>query len=101
MEEVKQDNVPTSTAKEINVPEWEHNATAADQRGPTSNHFANTFGAARSRFNGLMPAHKRYCRMSRRVFLLVVLATFLALLALIIGLAVGLTKQSQYVANIN
>jgi hypothetical protein len=44
-----------------------------------------------ARFDSALPPHKRYFgRISRRTLLVIMLAAFLCLLALIIGLAVGL-----------
>jgi hypothetical protein len=49
------------------------------------------------RFDRVLPPHRRYCGRSRRTLLLAVLALLLCLLALVIGLAVGLTRKSGYV----
>lgn len=51
--------------------------------------------ALADRFDRVLPPHRRYLGRSRRTFLFIVLALFLCLLALIIGLAVGLTKSSK------
>jgi len=48
-------------------------------------------------FNRLIPPHKRYLGHSRRTLFIVVGVLFLCLLALIIGLAVGLKGGSKYV----
>ena len=74
--------------KEIQIPEWEHAGAATDARQPS--------GAMRAglgaKLDSVLPSHKRYLGMRRKVFLLALLAA-LALLALIIGLAVGLTQD--------
>lgn len=49
------------------------------------------------KFDRVIPPHKRILGLSRKIFCLIVLAVFLCLLALIIGLAVGLTKNHKYV----
>jgi hypothetical protein len=78
--------------KEVEVPEWEHTGAAVDSgtatRAPGS--------TLRQKFDSAMPPHKKYLGMKRKVFLLVLLVAFLALLALIIGLAVGLSQKSKY-----
>jgi hypothetical protein len=78
--------------KEVEVPEWEHTGAAIDNgtatRAPGS--------ALRQKFDSAMPPYKKYLGMKRKVFLLVLLVAFLALLALIIGLAVGLSQKSKY-----
>ena len=47
------------------------------------------------KFNAVLPRSRSYFGLKRRTFLIVVACAFLALLALIIGLAVGLTKHSK------
>ncbi|KAJ4987865.1 hypothetical protein SVAN01_06595 [Stagonosporopsis vannaccii] len=47
------------------------------------------------RFDRALPPHKRYLGCSRRTFLIVLLIALVCLLALIIGLAVGLSKKSE------
>lgn len=44
-------------------------------------------------FDRILPPHKRYLGRSRRTFLIALLVAFLCLLALIIGLAVGLSRK--------
>jgi hypothetical protein len=51
--------------------------------------------ALSDRLDRMLPPHKRYFGRSRRTLLIVVLAAFLCLLALIIGLAVGLGGGSK------
>jgi len=50
--------------------------------------------ALSDRFDRMMPPHKRYLGRRRRTFLIVLLVAFVCLLALVIGLAVGLSKKS-------
>lgn len=50
--------------------------------------------ALSDRLDRILPPHKRYLGRSRRTFLLALLVAFICLLALIIGLAVGLSKKS-------
>ncbi|KAM0708593.1 hypothetical protein Q7P35_005245 [Cladosporium inversicolor] len=80
-------NSQSLTDKEVEVPEWEHTAA-----GPVT-HSAKP--SLKEKFDTAMPPHKRYLGMKRNIFLLALLAAFLALLALIIGLAVGLTQKSK------
>lgn len=51
--------------------------------------------ALSDRFNRMLPPHKRYFGRSRRALLIAVGVAFLCLLALIIGLAVGLGGGSK------
>lgn len=48
-----------------------------------------------NRLDRILPPHKRYLGRSRRTLLIALLSAFLCLLALIIGLAVGLTRKSK------
>lgn len=47
------------------------------------------------RFDRLLPPHRRYLGRSRRTFLIALLVVFVCLLALVIGLAVGLSNKSK------
>jgi hypothetical protein len=51
--------------------------------------------ALSDRFDRILPPHKRYLGRSRRTLLIIILVAFLCLLALIIGLAVGLGRGSK------
>jgi hypothetical protein len=48
------------------------------------------------RFDRILPPHRRYFGRSRRTLLIAILVAFLCLLALIIGLAVGLGGKKKY-----
>lgn len=77
--------------KEVEVPEWEHTNGSNGARPVT--HSAKP--SLKEKFDTAMPPHKKYLGMKRNIFLLALLAAFLALLALIVGLAVGLTQKSK------
>lgn len=51
--------------------------------------------ALSDRLDRILPPHKRYFGRSRRTLLIAILVAFLCLLALVIGLAVGLSKKSE------
>ncbi|KAH7120977.1 RlpA-like double-psi beta-barrel-protein domain-containing protein-containing protein [Dendryphion nanum] len=55
---------------------------------------AATGWAIADRLDRVLPPHRRYLGRSRRTFLIVIIVIFIALLALVIGLAVGLSKKS-------
>lgn len=92
-------------SKETRVPEWEHVAAARAEQGGNiesnngiKTHRSSPFGATAawsSTFDRVLPPHRTYLRLSRKRFLIVLLCAFLALLALIIGLAVGLQGSSK------
>ena len=56
--------------------------------------------ALSDRFDRLLPPHKRYFGRTRRTLLIAILVIFLCLLALIIGLAVGLKKNGDKPQNL-
>jgi hypothetical protein len=85
----------TNTAPTTHVPEWE--TPSVDPK--KENHgFAGTLN--KTTFTGfidrILPPHKKYLGLRRNPFILIIILGLLALLALIIGLAVGLTKHNQY-----
>jgi hypothetical protein len=51
--------------------------------------------ALKDRFDRVLPPHRRYLGRSRRTLLIIILVAFVCLLALIIGLAVGLSGGSK------
>lgn len=52
--------------------------------------------AIADRFDRILPPHRRYFGRSRHTLLIVIGIAFLCLLALIVGLAVGLSGKSKY-----
>ena len=52
--------------------------------------------ALSDRLDRVLPRHKRYCGRSRKTLLIILLVVALCLLALIIGLAAGLSKRKKY-----
>lgn len=90
---------PLSEPNTIQIPEWDSNAvhTSKDGIATTSQPGAHHGGKAvlQEKFNAVLPRSRSYFGLKRRTFLIVVACAFLALLALIIGLAVGLTKHSK------
>lgn len=56
---------------------------------------AGTGWAFADHFDRILPPHRRYLGRSRRTFLIAIGIAILCLLALIVGLAVGLSKKSK------
>ena len=79
--------------KEIQIPEWDEAAVAT--HASTSKAQAISHSNLSRKFNEVLPPHRRYLGLGRKPFLWIVLAVSLGLLALIIGLAVGLTTGSS------
>ncbi|GAB1738177.1 hypothetical protein NU219Hw_g2707t1 [Hortaea werneckii] len=78
--------------KEIEIPEWE-NAAVGHKTKDTAGDLTGT----RSLLDRVLPPQKRYLGLKRKTFLWIILATSLCLLALIVGLSVGLTTGSRQV----
>jgi hypothetical protein len=49
----------------------------------------------RDRFNNVMPSHRTYVGLRRRNFLIAVVVAFIVLLAIIIGVAVGVSRKNS------
>ncbi len=96
MEEPKE----SQACQEYRLPEWE---TTARHRGDdeknasTTQRATNIKATISGNFNRLMPGHRKYCGLSRRLACIVICLILLALLALILGLAVGLSKRNRFV----
>ena len=92
------DTQPTDHAQAVHqVPEWEHIAAQKEAGTAVAAPAANTTPGTswRTQFDARMAPHRRYFGMSRKLFLLVLVGVTIALLALVIGLAAGLTGKSK------
>lgn len=83
--------------KEVEVPDWEHNP-GGNENDTSAKPSASIVVTMRQKLDSIMPSRKKYLGMRRKIFLIVLLASTLALLALVIGLSVGLTQGSKYIA---
>lgn len=79
--------------KGIEVPEWEHTAAANSHDGHSR--LRATRASFESKIDSILPPHRRYLGLTRKAFLWIVLVVCLVLVALIIGLAAGLSQQSR------
>ncbi|KAH0293805.1 hypothetical protein KCU62_g968, partial [Aureobasidium sp. EXF-3399] len=78
------------------MPEWDNNAKVGATA--TTSHTGNQSGGKivlQEKFNAILPRSRSYFGLKRRTFLIVLACGLLALLALIIGLTVGLTKHTN------
>ncbi|KAG8631719.1 hypothetical protein KVT40_000859 [Elsinoe batatas] len=90
----------------IQVPEWEHEGAGRHGSGDAekslhvqhairfdalNDTFTSTRNKVRPRFDAILPPNRTYLGLKRIWFVVAIVCAFVALLALIIGLAVGLT----------
>ena len=83
--------------QEFHLPEWE---TTARHRGETRVPTGQKSSVKKRLFllfESVMPGHRKYFGCSRKIACIIVLVGLLILLALILGLAIGLSKKSRYV----
>ena len=113
MDSIRRKPVATSHAQSGDAPKVAEVDTAAVQPqhtvfAPENEHkqISNTNGPKPLRLRvhemieNIFPSHRRYCGLSRRWACIVVLVVFLALLALILGLAIGLSLRNQSVTSL-
>ena len=74
----------------FHLPEWE---TTSRHRGEKR---SNVKERAFIIFDRVMPGHRKYCGLSRKIVCIAITTTLLLLLALILGLAIGLSQKSRY-----
>jgi len=78
------------------MPEWDNNAkVGATATASRTRNCSSGKAVLQEKFNAVLPRSRSYFGLKRRTFLIVLACGLLALLALIIGLAVGLTKHSN------
>ena len=82
---------------EFHLPEWETTARHRGEKHAQTGQGSHVKEQAFTVFDRLMPGHRKYFGFSRKITCIVILLTFLTLLALILGLAIGLSKKSRYV----
>jgi hypothetical protein len=87
--------------KEVDTARVAETSWDTPEEGPSPKKFGGAGLGAKwalsDRFDRILPPHKRYLGRSRRTLLIVILVAFLCLLALIIGLAVGLNGPKKYI----
>lgn len=83
-----------AAGQQSSIPEWDQNAPSAKtEAGNNTAQTASTRPSLKDRFDSVVPQNRTYLGLSRQWFLTAVLCITLALLGLIIGLAVGLTRH--------
>jgi hypothetical protein len=78
-----------------NAPDWEIPEEGTTRTRGLHLGSASTRWAIADRFDRIFPPYKRYVGLKRRTFLLILLGVVLAIIALAVGLGVGLSKKHQ------
>ncbi|KAF2725720.1 hypothetical protein K431DRAFT_237783 [Polychaeton citri CBS 116435] len=82
-----------SHGESVEIPEWEQNAREAHKYSTNDARSQRSpFAVLVAKCDAVLPPHRKYLGMSRKLFLWVLFGIIVALLGLIIGLAVGLTQ---------
>ena len=89
------DSQPAAAAgdKEIQIPEWDAHQKRDSNGAANARPRKPVLAGFRSKLDSAMPSHRRYLGLSRKIFLLALLALVVILIALIVGLAVGLSSK--------
>ena len=82
--------------EEFHLPEWETTARHRGQKPAHTDHKPSVIERGFIVLDRVIPRHRTYCGFSRKIVCIAVLVVFVVLLALILGLAIGLSKKSRY-----
>lgn len=89
-----QEPLPVQTKKNIKLFGWELQSPNPPPYSETTV-YTSAKPTMGQRLDRLLPPHKKYLGMTRKLFLIVLAVILVLLLALIIGLAVGLSSSSN------
>ena len=86
--------------QDFQLPEWETTARHHGGKGQHAQtiHESSLKERAVILFDHVMPAHRKYFGLSRNIACIAIGVIVLLLLALILGLAIGLSNKSRYVS---
>lgn len=84
-----------SQSNGLNAPDWEVPDERTKRKRGLHLGSASTRWAIADRFDRVFPPYKRYVGLTRRNFLLLVVAVVLAVIALAVGLGVGLNNNHK------
>lgn len=96
MENPKAREIVQENVQEFHLPEWE---TTARHRGETripTGHKSSVKERVFLLFERVMSGHRKYFGFSRKIACIAIFVGLLILLALILGLAIGLSRKSRY-----
>ena len=83
--------------EDFHLPEWETTARHRGKRPARTDHKSSVIERGLILFDRVIPRHRTYFGFSRKIVCLAaIVVVFLVFLALILGLAIGLSKKSRY-----
>ena len=92
----RQGNNNNNNIEEFHLPEWETTARHRGEKPAHTDHKPSVIERGFIVLDRVIPRHKTYFGFSRKIICIALLVIFLVLLALILGLAIGLSKKSRY-----
>lgn len=95
MENPKAQEDVQKSVQEFQLPEWETTARHSGKTQVPTGHKLSIKQRAFLLFDNVMPAHRRYFGFTRKIACIAILVGLLILLALILGLAIGLSRRSR------
>lgn len=87
---------PQGNIEEFRLPEWETTARHRGEKHAETDQKPSVRERAFVFFDRIIPGHRKYFGFSRRFICIALAIAFLVILALILGLAIGLSKRSRY-----
>ena len=82
--------------QEFHLPEWETTSRQRGEKQAQNGQTSSIKERASILFDRVMPKYRKYLGFSRKIACIIIIAVSLILLALILGLAIGLGKKSRY-----
>ncbi len=91
-----QDSNPQENVQDFRLPEWETTARHRGEKHARTGPDPSARERAFIIFDRVVPSHRKYFGLSRKIACIAIIVVLVVLLALILGLAIGLSKKSRY-----
>ena len=96
MQNQNQNQQHQQNIEEFHLPEWETTARHRGQKHAHTDHKPSVIDRALIIIHRVTPRHRTYFGFTRKILCIAASVVFVVLLALILGLAIGLSKKSRY-----
>ena len=83
---------------EFRLPEWETTARHRGEKHAKTDQKSSVRERTFILFDRVLPSHRKYFGFSRKIACIAIFILFVLILALILGLAIGLSRKSKYAA---